>query len=113
MATRTGHFARRIADRVPGRRTARSAPVRFLGRAGFLARGLMYIVIGWIAGEVAVGKTSPQAERAGGRLAEGAFGPPVEDKDKRKAVWVRLSCLAKAVVYAVLGYGVLQYAVGA
>jgi uncharacterized membrane protein YhdT len=140
MTTRTGHFARRITDRVPGRRTARSAPVRFLGRSGFLARGLMYIVIGWIAVEVAFGKTSQQADRTGAlqalgrtpggevalwivgtglfgmavwRLAEAAFGPPVEDKDKRKAVWVRLSCLAKAVVYAVLGYGVLQYAVGA
>jgi uncharacterized membrane protein YhdT len=140
MATRTGHIAQRLKSRVPGRRAARSTPVRFLGRAGFLARGLLYIVIGWISLEIAFGKTSQQADRsgvvqalgrtAGGevalwilgvglfgmavwRLAEAAFGPPVEDKDKRKAVWVRLSCLAKAVVYAVLGYGVLQYAVGA
>lgn len=140
MATRTGHIAQRITDRVSGRRAARSTPVRFLGRAGFLARGLMYIVIGWIAVEIAFGKTSQQADRTGAlqalgrtpggevalwilgaglfgmavwRLAEAAFGPPAEDKDKRKAVWVRLSCLAKAVVYAVLGYGVLQYAVGA
>lgn len=140
MATRAGHIAQRITGRVSGRRAARSKPVRLLGRAGFLARGLMYIVIGWIAVEVAFGKTSQQADRNGAlqalgrtpggeialwilgiglfgmavwRLAETAFGPPVEAKDKRKAVWVRLSCLSKAVVYAVLGYGVLKYAVGA
>jgi uncharacterized membrane protein YhdT len=140
MATRTGHITQRITARVPGRQAARSTPVRFLGRAGFLARGLLYIVIGWISLEIAFGKTSQQADRSGAvqalgrtaggeialwilgiglfgmamwRLSEAMFGPPIREKDKRKAVWTRLSCLAKAVVYAVLGYGVLQYAVGA
>ena len=140
MATRAGHLTRRITARVPGRQAARSTPVRFLGRVGFLARGLLYIVIGWISLEIAFGKTSQQADRSGAvqalgrtaggeialwilgiglfgmavwRLSEAVFGPPIRERDKRKAVWTRLSCLAKAVVYVVLGYGMLQYAVGA
>jgi hypothetical protein len=111
--------------------------VRFLGRAGFLARGLMYIVIGWIAVEIAFGKTSTQADRTGAlqalgrslggeialwllaigffgmalwRLSEVVYGTP--EKEKPKAIWTRLTAFAKAVVYAVLGYGVIEYAIG-
>ena len=71
MATRTGHITRRITARVPGRQAARSTPVRFLGRVGFLARGLLYIVIGWISLEIAFGKTSQQADRSGAVQALG------------------------------------------
>lgn len=111
--------------------------MRLLARAGFLARGLMYIVIGWIAVEIAFGKTSEQADRTGAlqalgrtpvgeialwvlvvgffgmalwRLSEAVYGTP--QTDKRKATWTRLTALAKAVLYAVLGYGVLDYAIG-
>jgi hypothetical protein len=137
MATRTGHIAQRITARVPGQRAARSTPVRFLGRAGFLARGFMYIIIGWIAVEVAFGKTGQQADKTGAlqavgrnpggevalwalaigffgmalwRLSEALFGAAGRDGGKAKT---RLTALGKAVLYAVLGYGVVDYAVDA
>lgn len=111
--------------------------MRYLARAGFLARGLMYIVIGWIAVEIAFGKTSQKADRSGAlhalgrtgageialwllvvgffgmalwRLTEAAYG--TRERDRRKAVFARLAAAFKAVVYAVLGYGVLEYALG-
>jgi Domain of Unknown Function (DUF1206) len=111
--------------------------VRFLARAGFLARGLLYIIIGWIAVEIAFGKTSQQADRTGAlhalgrtpagevglwllavgffgmalwRVSEALFGAAGPDGRKAKT---RLTALAKAVLYAVLGYGVVEYAVGA
>ena len=55
--TRTRRFASRAAARYTGRRAAASALVSFLARVGFLARGIMYVVIGWIALEVAFRKT--------------------------------------------------------
>ncbi len=97
----------------------------------------MYIIIGWIAVEIAFGKTSQQADRSGAlqalgrnpageialwllvvgffgmalwRLAEAVVGTP--ERDKRKAVFARLAAAFKAVVYTVLGYGVLEYALG-
>ena len=140
MAARTGRsLTQRIASaRPPGRRAAKSAPLRFLGRAGFLARGLMYVVIGWIAVALAFGKTSQRADKSGAlqtlgrspggeialwvlaigffgmaiwRLSEAAFGTP--ETDEKKAVWTRLTALAKAVAYGVLGYTVIDYAIGA
>jgi Domain of Unknown Function (DUF1206) len=128
----------RLTARRADRRAAKSTPVRFLGRAGFLARGLMYIVIGWIAVEIAFRKTSQQADRTGAlhalgstpvgvvalwvlvvgfcgmalwRLSEAAYG--TREADRRKAVVTRLTALFKAVVYAVLAYGVIDYAIGA
>jgi hypothetical protein len=111
--------------------------MRALARAGFLARGLMYIIIGWIAIEIAFGNTSQQADRTGAlhalaklpagkvalwllvvgffgmalwRLSEALYGAPGADGRKAKT---RLISLAKAVLYAVLGYGVIEYALGA
>ncbi len=37
------------AGRYAGRRAANSPVLRFLARAGLAARGVMYVVIGWIA----------------------------------------------------------------
>jgi Domain of Unknown Function (DUF1206) len=138
MATRTRTRAHsgRVSIRRRGRRAADSAPVRFLARAGFLARGIMYIVIGWIALEVAFRKTTQQADRTGAlhelsttpfgaaalwllvvgffgmtvwRLSEAAYGTPGAG---RPTAVTRLAALAKAVIYAVMGYGVLEYAIG-
>jgi len=138
MATRTRArlYSGRMTARRTGRRAASSAPMRFLARAGFFARGLMYIVIGWIALQVAFGKTGQQADRTGAlhelsgkpfgavalwilvigffgmalwRLAEAAYG----SADGGRKATARLSALARAVIYAVLGYGVLKYAIGA
>ena len=64
-----------MATRTKSRKTARTRAkahaegardqIGILGRAGFLARGVMYIVIGWIALLIAFGKTSQQADRTG------------------------------------------------
>jgi hypothetical protein len=138
MATRTGRrVAHRTTARAAGRRAAHSSAMAFLARAGFLARGLMYIVIGVIAVQIAFGQTGQQADRSGAlnalgrtgagaialwllvigffgmalwRLAEAAYG--TRERDKRKALFARLAAVFKAVLYAVLGYGVLKYALG-
>ena len=138
MATRmrTRLYSGRATARRTGRRAAASAPMRFLARAGFLARGLMYIVIGWIALQVAFGKTGQEADKTGAlhelstkpfgaaalwllvvgffgmalwRLSEAAYGS-ASGGGKASS---RLSSLARAVIYAVIGYGVLKYAIGA
>lgn len=111
--------------------------MRFLASAGLLARGLMYIVIGWIALQIAFGNRRQQADRSGAlheltrtpfgavalwalvigffgmalwRLSEALYGSPGADGRKARA---RLAAFARAVVYAVIGYGVLEYAIGA
>jgi Domain of Unknown Function (DUF1206) len=110
--------------------------MRVLARSGFLARGIMYIVIGWIALLVAFRKTGQQADRTGAlhelsatpfgavalwvlvigffgmaiwRLSEAAYGAQGAGRPKASA---RLAALAKAVIYAVIAYGVLEYAIG-
>lgn len=138
MVTRTGRRAsQRATAKATSRRAANSAPIRLLARVGFFARGLLYIVIGWIAVEIAFGKTSQKANRTGalhalGRtgagdialwiLVVGFFGMALwrltevvygtRERDKRKALFARLAAAFKAALYAVLGYGVLEYAVG-
>ena len=95
----------------------------------------MYVVIGWIALQIAFGKTRQQADRTGALhalsstpfgvvalwvLVVGFFGMALWRLSE--AVWptgegrkasARVSALAKAVIYAVIGYGVLKYAIGA
>lgn len=110
--------------------------MRFLARAGFLARGIMYIIIGWIAVEIAFGKSSQQASQTGAlqalaqspggdialwlvvvgffgmalwRLSEAVYGASGADGHKAKA---RLLALFKTVIYAALGYAALKYATG-
>jgi type IV secretory pathway VirB2 component (pilin) len=138
MATRTR--ARRYSGwtmaRRQGRRAASSTPMRVLARAGFLARGIMYIVIGWIALLVAFHKTGQQADRTGAlhelgrtpigevalwvlvvgflgmtiwRLSEAVFGASGAGRPKATT---RLASLGKAVIYAVIAWGVLEYAIG-
>src|ERR1700759_2231350 len=62
-----GHKAQEAGRKAAGagRRAADSPVVTFLGRAGFLARGVEYVVIGWIAVEVAFGKSATQADKSG------------------------------------------------
>jgi hypothetical protein len=119
-----------------GRQAANSPVLRFLARAGFAARGLMYVVIGWIAVEIAFGHSGQQADRTGAlhtlgrtavgevalwllvigffgmalwRLSEAVLGPAAGHGNETAT---RLSALGKAVLYAVLGWGVLEYALG-
>lgn len=137
MVTRTRGYARGRA-RSRGRRAAgqgrRAANSRWMGvlaRAGFAARGLMYIVVGWIALQIAFGKSRQQADRTGALhelsgtpfgavalwiLVVGFFGMALWRLSVAlfdTEVKTRLSSLARAVIYAVLGYGVLRYALGA
>ena len=96
----------------------------------------MYVVIGWIALQVAFGKSGQQADRSGAlhalggtpfgavalwvlvvgffgmalwQLSEALFGSPAAG---RKA-GMRLRALARAVIYGILACGVLEYAIGA
>jgi hypothetical protein len=133
MATRTRRTGGQVRRRAAGGRDE----MGILGRVGFVARGVMYIIIGWIALLIAFGKTSQQADRTGAlhelsttpfgafalwflvvgffgmalwRLSEAAFGTSRDDSRKASS---RLMALARAVIYAVIGYGVLKYAIGA
>jgi hypothetical protein len=111
--------------------------MRFLARAGFVARGIMYALIGWIALQIAFGNSSQQADKNGAvhtlnstpvgaagfwllvvgffgmalwRLSEAIYGAPGPGGREAKA---RLGALGRVVVYGVTGYGVLKYAIGA
>lgn len=116
----------------PGiRRTARRASAsraaHFLARAGLTARGVIYILIGWVAALVALGHSSREADQQGAlqmlagtsyglvslwllaigfagyalwRLSEAVFGVTGEPR----GVGPRLKSLARAVIYAGLCY---------
>jgi hypothetical protein len=94
----------------------------------------MYIVIGWIALQIAFGDGKQQADRTGAlhELSSTPFGAVAlwilvvgfigmtlwrlseaiwPTGDGRKAS-KRVTALAKAVIYAVIAYGVLKYALG-
>ena len=123
----TAHTARRTAD---------SPAVRFLARAGLVARGVMYMVIGGLAVQIAFGHSGQQADQTGAlhaigatpvggfmlwllavgfigmalwRLSEAVFGSPGSAGGGAGA---RLAALGRAIVYGVIAYGVLRYALG-
>ena len=136
MATRTQRYARRT--RASGHAARPSAggsgALALLGRAGFLARGIMYIVIGWIALQIAFGHSRQQADRTGAlhELGSTPFGEAalwilvvgfigMTLWRLSEAIWpagegrkasARALSLAKAVTYTVIAYGVLKYAIG-
>ncbi|HEX4832713.1 MAG TPA: DUF1206 domain-containing protein [Trebonia sp.] len=128
---RKGRGARRA-----GRQAARSDVTGYLGRAGLAARGVLYAIIGWIAVQVAFGSSGQQADRTGAlhligrspagevalwllvagfagmvawRLSEALFGAAGEDGQKATT---RLASAGRAVIYAVIAWGVLIYALG-
>jgi Domain of Unknown Function (DUF1206) len=107
------------------RRASDSRPAQILARAGLAARGVIYILIGWVAILVALGKTTQQADQRGAlqllsgkpyglvtlwllcigfaayalwRLSEAAFGVTVDGN----GAGPRLKSLARAVVYGSL-----------
>jgi len=131
-AQQAGHTAK-----AAGHRAADSSALRWLARAGLAARGVLYVLVGWIAVQVAFGNSSQQADRTGAlqqisstpvggvllwllvvgffgmtlwRLSEAAFGAPGTD-DARKAS-KRLAAAGRAVVYAVIAVNVLKFATG-
>ena len=120
-----------------GRQAANSTAMRVLARVGLVARGVMYVVIGWIAVQIAFFHSSQQADRTGAlhaisatpvggvllwllvigfigmtlwRLCEAVYGSPGTSTRKTSQ---RVAALGKAIVYAVLAYSVLKYAIGA
>src|ERR1700722_10736197 len=113
-----------------GRKAANSGVMTALARAGFVARGIMYVLIGWIALQIAFGHSGQQADRSGAlrlvaktpfgsvtlwvlvigftgmalwRLSEAIWGAAGPDGHKATA---RLGSLARAVLYSVIAYGV-------
>jgi hypothetical protein len=117
-AARTSRTARRASD---------SPAARALARAGLVARGVLYILIGWVAILVALGQTSQHADQQGAlqllagksygmvslwllgigfagyalwRLSEAAFGVTGEGN----GAGPRLKSLVRAVIYAFFAY---------
>jgi Domain of Unknown Function (DUF1206) len=108
------------------RRASRSPAAHVLARAGLTARGVIYILIGWVAVLVALGRSSREADQLGAlqllagksyglvslwllaigfaayalwRLSEAAFGVSGEP-----GAGPRLKCLGRAIVYAFFSY---------
>jgi hypothetical protein len=119
-----------------GQQAADSKYVDWLGRAGLAARGVLYIIIGILAVQVAFGSSGHQADKTGAlralgknpfgevalwllvigftgmmlwQISNAAFGGPGPDGDKATT---RLMCGVRAIVYAVIGFGVAKYAIG-
>jgi Domain of Unknown Function (DUF1206) len=140
MATRTVFrgpaFRGSGRTRRTARRAASSRGMALLARAGLAARGLMYVLVGVIAIEIAIKGSHQQADRTGAvrLVAQTAFGSAIlwllvigfagmalwrlseaiwgsSEADGRKGS-KRLANLARAVFYAVVTYGILKYALG-
>jgi hypothetical protein len=111
--------------RARSRHASESHPVQALARVGLAARGVIYVLIGWVAILVAVGKTAQEADQRGAlqllsgkpfglaslwllcigfaayslwRLSEAAFGVTVDGN----GAGPRLKSLARAVIYGSL-----------
>jgi hypothetical protein len=109
------------------RRASNSPVAHFLARAGLTARGIIYILVGWVAVLVALGDSSREADQTGAlqllvgkpyglvslwllgigfaayalwRLSEAAFGVSGE----RPGAGPRLKSLGRAIIYAGLSY---------
>jgi hypothetical protein len=109
------------------RRASDSPAAHFLARAGLTARGVIYILVGWVALLVALGQSSREADQSGAlqllagksyglvslwllgigfaayalwRLSEAAFGVTGEPP----GAGPRLKSGARSVIYAGLAY---------
>ena len=118
------------------RRASDSQPGQLLARAGLAARGVIYVLIGWVAILVALGKTAQETDQRGAlqllsgkpyglvslwllcigfaayalwRLSEAAFGVTVDGK----AAGPRLKSLGRAVIYASLAVTTFSVITGA
>jgi hypothetical protein len=115
------------------RRASESPAARALARAGLVARGVIYILIGWLAIEVAIGHSSQRPSQAGAlhlaksqgitlwllgigfagyalwRLSEAAFGVTGEGR----GAGPRLKSLVRAIVYAFLSLLTFEMIAGA
>ncbi len=109
------------------RRASHSPVAHFLARAGLTARGVIYILVGWVAVLVALGDSAREADQTGAlqmlvgksyglvslwllgigfaayalwRLSEAAFGVTGD----KPGAGPRLKSLARAIIYAGLSY---------
>lgn len=119
-----------------GRRAADSTALKVIARTGFVARGVVYVLIGGIALQIAFGQESSSASRGGAiaalagnpigtvllwvvtigflglalwRLSEAAFGA---NEPGGNSAGHRLASLARAIVYGALFVSTLQFLLG-
>ncbi|MGW3010099.1 DUF1206 domain-containing protein [Streptomyces sp. NPDC001219] len=125
-----------LTGRATARRAARSSAVRIAARGGFVARGVIYLLVGVLALRIAFGDSGKQADRGGAlaeiaarpfggvliwalglglagmalwRLSEAGFGAAGPDGHK---AGTRLLSFARAVFYAVVAFSVMSFAAG-
>jgi hypothetical protein len=123
--------------KVTGRRVSASTPFRVLARAGLVARGVIYVIVGILAFQIAFGHGGKEADRQGAlqtvaktpggtfllwllaaglaglalwRLSEAIYGQAGPDGHKATK---RLHSLARAVFYAVVCSSTVAFVVGA
>jgi Domain of Unknown Function (DUF1206) len=135
MVTPTTRY-RASRARYAARRAGNSRYMEWLARAGFVARGVMYILIGVLALEVAFGNSGHKADQSGAvrlvgntpfggvllwllvigfagmalwRLSESLYGGPGPDGRKASN---RLIAGFKAVLYGFIAFFILKYALG-
>jgi Domain of Unknown Function (DUF1206) len=120
-----------------GRQVSSSKPFRALARSGLVARGVIYILVGSLAIQIAVGGGGgKEADRQGAlqtvaqspggtvllwllaiglagmalwRLSEAVYGQPVEDGHKATK---RLSSLARGIFYATVFVSTVAFIIG-
>lgn len=136
VARPAGHRFLGRGPRGAAHQAADSPVMSALARAGLVARGVIYVLVGVIAIEVAVDHSHQQADRAGAlqlvgqspfgavilwllvvgfagmtlwRLSQAIWGSPGPDGKKASK---RLAALARAVFYAAVTFGILKYAIG-
>lgn len=128
-----------ISDRAQdaGRQANNSDWIDWVARAGLVAYGVVYLMIGWLAIQLALGdrEGSPSSSGAMKELAQQPFGGILiwvislgmfllviwqgleaafghRDEDGGKLVAKRLSSAGKAIVYAVIGISGIKVATG-
>jgi hypothetical protein len=128
----------RVSKKSPAkaaRRAQNSGAVRMLARGGYVASGVLHILVAWLAVQLALGESSGQADQSGAfsaiaqapggelllwavavgfaalalwQLATAALGVP----NAENQAGARLKSLAKGVLYGVLAATSAQYAQG-
>jgi hypothetical protein len=120
----------------PQARRAHRSAMPWLARAGLAARGVIYVLIGALAVQIAFGSSSHEADRAGAlrlvastpagaaalwllvagfagmclwRASQAIWGSPGQDGKKPAK---RAAAAARAVFYGAVTAGVLEYAIG-
>lgn len=119
------------------RKAADSKPLEVLARVGLVAYGIVHLLVGWIALQVAWGGSGENADQSGAMqsLAQQPFGPALlwlitvglvalaiwqaseaiwgfRDAEAKKRLRRRVTAGAKAVVYLALAISAARFAMG-